>query len=86
MSCQEKGLTEKQVENGCKRAKAFNGNLKLGDFIKLCQEFKQHPSHKQFTAIEHKSDGPEVARKHLDDLFRACPELCPERHRERLGI
>lgn len=80
-------LTDETLKAGLKASSEFTGVMTWSAFQKLCLDATRvEPCHKPAALLPHKSAGPAVARKHLDDLFRACPELCPERHRERLGI
>lgn len=83
-------MTDEQLLGGLKATKDCDVEaykLTWSKFREIClQSKKAHASHQVFKALPHKRTDPEQARKNMDAVYLANPSICPERHRERLGL
>lgn len=84
---QLKDLTDDQLKAGLRASGEFSGYMTWSAFKNLCLDAtRQEPCHRQYKALPNKRATPEQAREFLDQLYRDCPDLCPDSHKERLGL
>ena len=73
--------------NATRRCDVEPYKLTWSKFREICkQATSKHASHQRFKPLPVKAVTPDVARRKMDAVYLANPEICPDRHRERLGL
>lgn len=84
---QLRDLTDDQLKTGLRESQDFHGYMTLSSFRELCmRDSRREPSHQRYKALPIKKMDIDRARERFDQMYLENPDLCPEQHRERLGL